>query len=567
MARTIDQVGVVGLGQMGAGIVEVFARSGLVVVGIEPTEDALERGRAHLQRSTDRGVKRGRLSAGEQQTIFDRITFTTSPADAKDCGLVVEAVPELMELKQAIFRDLDEVCQPTTILATNTSSLSITEIAGSTGRPDRVVGMHFFNPAPVMKLVEVIRTVLTDAAVVQDVVALARRLGKTGVSVTDRAGFVANALLFGYLNRAVMLYESGRASRDDIDAAMQLGCGLPMGPLALLDLIGLDTSHEILETMYSQSRDRLHAPAPILKQMVTAGRLGRKSGRGFYPYASPGSPAVVEDAESTATSGEAASESAAGAVNRVAVVGSGWRADELGATFADAYHVRLISEHDAAMWVRDPLPAALEELRTCDLVIDAGDDDLAAAQARFETYDLVAPGAVVATASLTHSVTACAAAASRRPDHVVGLQVHPVGRDQRLVEIVRGVETSDATVATVRAVVDRLGGRALVCSDRAGRVLHALLVPYLNDAVKMVDTGYATADDVDAAMKLGCGYPRGPIEQADDIGLDTVLAVQRALYLESGEPGLAPAPRLEQLVAAGRLGRRSGRGVRGHSAR
>ena len=562
MARTIDKVGVVGLGQMGAGIAEVFARSGRTVVGVEPTDDALERGREHLRRSTDRAVHRARLSAEQQQAILERITFTTSTADVKDCGLVVEAVPELLALKQAIFSELDGLCDPATILATNTSSLSVTEIACATGRPSRVVGMHFFNPAPVMKLVEVVRTVVTDPAVVDDVIALARGLGKTEVSITDRAGFVANALLFGYLNRAVTLYESGFVTREDLDAAMQLGCGLPMGPLALLDLIGLDTSYEILETMYAQSRDRLHAPAPVLKQMVIAGLLGRKSGRGFYRYEAPGSPVVAEVAGSAAGSAVPVAADARD-VRRVAVVGSGRRADQLVATFAAAYDVRRISEHDAAMWVRDPLPVALEELRTSDLVVDVGDDDLRLAQARFETFDMVAPAAVVATASPTHSVTACAAAA-RRPAHVVGLHVHPVMRERPLVEIARGVDTSDATVATVRSVVARLGGRALVCNDRAGRVVHALLVPFLNDAVKVVEAGYATVDDVDAAMRLGCGYPLGPFEALDEMGLDTALAVQRAIHLESGESGLAPAPMLDRLVTAGRLGRRSGRGVREH---
>ena len=217
-------------------------------------------------------------------------------ADLKDADLVVEAVPEHLDLKRQIFAELDTIVPETSILATNTSSLSVTEISVATHHPARVVGMHFFNPAPVLKLVEVVRTVVTDPAVVADIETIARRVGKTPVVIGDKAGFIANKLLFGYLNHAVSMYEGKVATREDIDAAMRLGCGLPMGPLALLDLIGLDTAYEILDTMYRQSRDRLHAPAPILKQMVTAGLRGRKTGRGFYTYEAPDSPTVVPDA-------------------------------------------------------------------------------------------------------------------------------------------------------------------------------------------------------------------------------------------------------------------------------
>src|SRR5881398_945999 len=295
VAREFSSVGVIGLGTMGAGIVEVFARSGLNVVAVEVDDVALERGRATLTGSTDRALARGKLTEAERDELLGRIRFVVGLAELADVDLVVEAVPEHLDLKRAIFAELDRVCRPETILATNTSSLSVTEISVATHRPNQVVGMHFFNPAPIMKLVEIVRTVVTDEDVVADVEALCTRLGKVDVTINDRAGFIANALLFGYLNHAVALYESKYATREDIDAAMKLGCGLPMGPLALLDLIGLDTAYEILDTMYGQSRDRLHAPQPILKQMITAGLLGRKSGRGFYTYDAPDSPNVVAD--------------------------------------------------------------------------------------------------------------------------------------------------------------------------------------------------------------------------------------------------------------------------------
>src|SRR2546421_5441364 len=262
VARDFRTVGVVGLGTMGAGRVEVFARNGIDVLAVEINDAALGRGRATLTGSTDRAVARGKLSEADRDALLGRVRFAVGLAALGDADLVVEAVPEQLDLKRAIFAELDQVCKPDAILATNTSSLSVTEISVATHRPNQVVGMHFFNPAPVMKLVEIVKTVVTDDAVVADVEALCARLGKVDVTIADRAGFIANALLFGYLNHAVALYEAKYASREDIDAAMRLGCGLPMGPLALMDLIGIDTAYEILDTMYRRGGGHRGAAAP-----------------------------------------------------------------------------------------------------------------------------------------------------------------------------------------------------------------------------------------------------------------------------------------------------------------
>ena len=295
MARDFKTIGVVGLGTMGAGITEVFARNGYTVVGVEVDDDAVARGRQHLEHSTARAVSRGKLSEEDATALHDRVTFATSLEELKDADLVVEAVVESIEIKKQIFKQLEGIVAEDAILATNTSSLSVTEISTANSQPGRVIGVHFFNPAPVQGFVEIVQTVVTEPSVLEDVSALVQALGKNPVVCGDKAGFIANTLLFGYLNHAVSMYEQRYASREDIDAAMRFGCGYPMGPLALLDLIGLDTAYEILETMYRQGRDRLHAPAPILKQMVTAGMLGRKTGKGFYTYEHADSPVVVPD--------------------------------------------------------------------------------------------------------------------------------------------------------------------------------------------------------------------------------------------------------------------------------
>ena len=262
MGREISRVGVVGLGTMGAGIAEVFARNGYAVTAVEADPARAERGLAAIAGSTERAVSRGKLTSDERDQVLARVKVGAELEALADADLVIEAVPEDLDLKRELFGKLDAITGPSAILATNTSSLSVTDIAVATARPAQVAGMHFFNPAPVQGFVEIVRTVVSDQEVIDDLAGVAESLGKEPVVVGDRAGFIANALLFGYLNHAVSMYESRYASREDIDAAMRLGCGLPMGPLALLDLIGLDTAYEILDTMYRQGRDRLHAPSP-----------------------------------------------------------------------------------------------------------------------------------------------------------------------------------------------------------------------------------------------------------------------------------------------------------------
>jgi 3-hydroxybutyryl-CoA dehydrogenase len=591
VAREFAKVGVVGLGTMGAGIAEVFARAGLDVVAMEIDDAAVERGREHVVDSTARAVARGKLSAEDKETLLGRIRYTTSYSDFGDVELVVEAVPEHLDLKQQIFAELDRACPPDAILATNTSSLSVTEISVATNRPSRVIGMHFFNPAPVMKLVEVIRTVVTDDQVVADVEALVQQLGKTDVTIGDKAGFIANALLFGYLNHAVSFYESRYATREDIDASMRLGCGLPMGPLALMDLIGIDTAYEILDTMYKQGRNRLHAPSPILKQMVTAGLLGRKSGRGFYSYESPGSPKVVADAL-TPVAGEAAA--GARTVSTIGVVGSGTMATGIIEVVAKAgYDVifvargeekcakvragitksldkavargKLTEEARDAALARVTASTTIDDLSGVDLVIEAVVEELSVKQALFANFDEICkPGAVLATTTSSLPVIECAAVTSR-PSDVVGMHFFNPAQVMKLVEIVSTVSTSPDVVATVRAVCERLGKHPVECGDRSGFIVNALLFPYLNDAVKMLEAHYASSDDIDSAMKVGCGYPMGPFELLDVVGLDVSLAIEKELYLEFREPGFAPAPLLEHLVTAGYLGRKTKRGFRSYA--
>ncbi|MEV5981141.1 3-hydroxybutyryl-CoA dehydrogenase [Streptomyces sp. NPDC052114] len=593
MDAPLNTVAVIGLGTMGTGIAEVLARAGREVIGIDISQAAATRAVASLEASTARAVRRERLTDEERRDALARFRTFTDLQAAADADLVIEVAPESYEIKQQIVRELDTVVRPDTIIATGTNALSVTRLAAESARPERVLGLHFFNPAPAMKLVEVVSSVLTAPAAVAAVTELAYALGKEPVAVGDRPGFVADGLLFGYLNQAAAMYEAKYASREDIDAAMRLGCGLPMGPLALLDLIGVDTARTVLDAMYAESRDRLHAPAPILKQLSEAGLTGRKAGRGFYTYAEPGSADVVAD---SLTPRKDAEGTRGRTVRSVGVAGSGTMASGIAEVFAKAgYDVvlaartdekaqtaksrigkslsrsvdkgRMTAEAAAQTLERITPTGSYEAFADVDLALEAIAEDLAVKQQLFATLDKICkPGAILATTTSSLPVVACARATAR-PRDVIGMHFFNPAPAMKLVEVVRTVLTADDVHATVREVCTRIRKHPVDCGDRAGFIVNALLFPYLNNAIKMVEEHYASLDDIDAAMKLGGGYPMGPFELLDVVGLDVSLAIETVLHREFRDPGLAPAPLLEHLVAAGCLGRKTGRGFREYARR
>jgi 3-hydroxybutyryl-CoA dehydrogenase len=498
-AMEIREAAVVGLGTMGAGIAEVLARAGIAVVAIEVDENALMRGVAILDASLARAVSRGKLTEAERNSIRGRIRPTTAFGDAARADLAIEVVPEQMPLKRQVFSQLDRVCSPEAILATNTSSLSVTSIAAATTDPDRVVGLHFFNPAPVMRLVEVVSTVLTADGLAAGIADLARRLGKTPVQVGDRAGFVANALLLPYLNHAVRLLETGYASREDIDLAATAGLGLPMGPLALLDLIGLDTSFSILEVLLAELGGSRYVPAALLRRLVTAGRTGRKAGRGIYDYAAGGK----EGTSAGVPAGRVGTEAGASPPGTVTLIGSGSPAEAELASAAAAAGVNV---------TRNPAHAS-------DLVVIAAAPDERVLPTALETG---------------------------RPEHAVGLHLGASG----LAEVISTRLTTGPAAATGLAFADRLGLQAVRAPDRPGFLVGALLYPHLADAVRMVQDGYASPADVDTAMTLGCGYPAGPFQLLDKTGPQEVLDGLRAMHAAYGDPAFAPPPLLAEHAAA-----------------
>jgi 3-hydroxybutyryl-CoA dehydrogenase len=291
---TIQKVGVVGCGLMGSGIAQVAAAAGFQTVVREVSGEIVEKGLKNIDKNLARLVEKGAMDESKKGEIRGRLRGTTALEDLKDCDVVIEAIIEQLPDKRELFSALDGLCPAATIFASNTSSLTITEIATATKRPERFVGLHFFNPVPVMKLVEVVRTIATDPAVYEEMVAFGAKLGKTPVRAHDSSGFIVNRLLVPYLLDAIRALEEGVGSIEDIDNSMKLGCGHPMGPLTLLDFVGLDTTYYIANIMFDEFRERRFASPPLLKRMVLAGWNGRKSGRGFYDYSDPQKPKAMK---------------------------------------------------------------------------------------------------------------------------------------------------------------------------------------------------------------------------------------------------------------------------------
>ena len=282
--REIRTVGVLGAGLMGSGIAEVCAKAGFATIVRDVDEKALAAGRRRIENSLSKAIERGKLTAGDGEAIRKRLLFSSSLAEISSSDLVIEAIVENLGAKEEVFRALDKSCAPHTIFCSNTSSLTIAELAAATARPDRFAGLHFFNPVPVMKLVEVVRALETSDETVAAVSAFAVSLGKTPIACRDNSGFVVNRLLVPFLLDAIRAHEQGVGSLEDVDTGMKLGCAHPMGPFELLDYVGLDTVHAIAEIMFAEYREPRFAPPPLLKRMVLAGRFGRKSGRGFFEY-------------------------------------------------------------------------------------------------------------------------------------------------------------------------------------------------------------------------------------------------------------------------------------------
>lgn len=541
MTSEIKSVGVIGLGTMGAGIVEVFLKAGIPVVAVDGSTELAERGKGFLVASLDRQVKRGRLDEAGRDALVGQATFTDQLDDLHDVDLVIEAVPERLEIKTSIFTKLDLIVRDDCVLATNTSSLSVTQIAAATRHPERVIGMHFFNPAPVLALVEVITTLFTDDALVETIRSLAIELGKKPVVVGDRAGFVANALLITYLARAIRIYETGHVSREDLDDAARMGIGFPMGPLTLSDLIGLDVVKEVCDVMYEATKEPSSAPPALLQQMVAAGRLGRKTGRGFYDYDSEAEAPADRDAATFAT--------------KVAVFTDTDEGHALAATLSEAGIATTLFDSPQEGSLADT------ELVLWAIAADDADDFDDDADVERRTQENAWRGELLATLAPSVPVAfldpnAYAEIGNELADGapVVALRLHAATKAGRFAEIVRDPEGSDTAEELVAATLAHAGIRSARVRARAGLLVDALLLQHLNDAANMVESGYASVDDIDTAMTAGCGYPQGPFAYIAQLGPEYVAGGLAELYDETRQPAVWPSPWFDEAIAAEQLG-------------
>jgi 3-hydroxybutyryl-CoA dehydrogenase len=541
MTSEIKSVGVIGLGTMGAGIVEVFLKAGIPVVAVDGSTELAERGKGFLVASLDRQVKRGRLDEAGRDALVGQATFTDQLDDLHDVDLVIEAVPERLEIKASIFTKLDLIVRDDCVLATNTSSLSVTQIAAATRHPERVIGMHFFNPAPVLALVEVITTLFTDDALVETIRSLAIELGKKPVVVGDRAGFVANALLITYLARAIRIYETGHVSREDLDDAARMGIGFPMGPLTLSDLIGLDVVKEVCDVMYEATKEPSSAPPALLQQMVAAGRLGRKTGRGFYDYGSEAEAPADRDAATFAT--------------KVAVFTDTDEGRALAATLSEAGIATTLFDSPQEGSLADT------ELVLWAIAADDADDFDDDADVERRTQENAWRGELLATLAPSVPVAfldpnAYAEIGNELADGapVVALRLHAATKAGRFAEIVRDPEGSDTAEELVAATLAHAGIRSARVRARAGLLVDALLLQHLNDAANMVESGYASVDDIDTAMTAGCGYPQGPFAYIAQLGPEYVAGGLAELYDETRQPAVWPSPWFDDAIAAEQLG-------------
>mgnify|MGYP001007252405 FL=1 len=514
------RIGVVGAGTMGAGIAQVAAQAefGVLLYDVDPA--ALTRALRRVEADLERQVARGRLTGERAAAARARITTTTALGDIAGADFVIEAAPEDLELKRSLFERLDRLCRPEVVLATNTSSLSVTQIGALVGRPERVVGMHFFNPVPAMRLVEVVAGDGSGEAALQAAEALARAMGKEPVRVRDTPGFIVNRVARPFSGEALRILGEGVATPAQVDRIARLACGFRMGPFELMDLVGLDINFAVHQSVYNQFfGEPRFRPHPLQERMVKAGRLGRKTGQGWYRYEDG---AIVDGpapAQYALTPGPRVAE-----VSRVAVLGDPALADLV----ASAGY-RLV-----------------ECCADADLVVLGGADLLEGRQPDPDVVVLVEASTCPTTELASRTVS---------PARVVGFGGIPRVSRRRLVEVAPGLRTDPAATALAVRFFHSLGRDTEVVADGPGLVAARILACLVNEAAFALQEGVASAAGIDAAMRLGVNYPRGPLEWGDEIGPDVVLAVLEGLRQQTGEERYRPAPYLRKCVQAGeRLG-------------
>ncbi|MGI9185126.1 MAG: 3-hydroxyacyl-CoA dehydrogenase NAD-binding domain-containing protein [Solirubrobacteraceae bacterium] len=522
-------IGVAGAGTMGAGIAQLACLAGARTLLHDPDGDALNRGLSRIRGQLERGVQRGRWSQEQATAAAQSLRGATEIEDLAPCELVIEAAPERLEIKRELFGRLEAVVSNDCVLATNTSSLLVTALAGATVNPGRVVGMHFFNPPPVMRLLEVVAGVESSERAVAVAQAAGEAMGKHVIVAADGPGFIVNRCNRPFGLEALRLLTERAATIPEIDRACRQGGGFRMGPFEMMDLVGVDVGLDVSRSFYEQSfGEPRWRPSPITVKTVAAGRLGRKSGRGYYEY--------PEDAEHRPADPEP--PAIGGGDGLVVIAGDSMLAAELRADAADA-----------GWAVADPVEA--EGLASPFLILDVGRHG--------EEPEAPLQGGPQAIALAAGSLAALDPGGS-----AIGFHALPPLAATRLVELTRGPDSSEAAAAASERFFATLGKHTLWVADAPGLILGRIICSVVNEAAFALGEGLGSAEDIDAGMVHGLNYPRGILTWADAIGLDHVLTVLDALNLEYGEERYRAAPLLRRLVWSGRVGRQTGAGFFGY---
>ncbi len=586
----IKKVGVVGLGTMGSNIAIVCARGGKETSVFEVDAAAMEAGMGRIRAFLDAGVQKGKTSPEERDAVLGRIHRAESLSAMAGCDMVIEAITENQAEKNALLRNLDAVLDENAILASNTSTLSISNMGAASGRPDRTVGMHFCLPAALNKLVEVAPGLLTSEETLGATTAFLEEVGQTPVVVKDAPGFVLNYFLVAFQNDCIRLIESGYTTPADLDAGVRLGLGYKMGPMRLLDIEGLDIHRTVSLSMYEQLKDPRYIPPPLVDRMIDAGHLGTKTGKGFYTYRSAGVFGVAEpevDAERERDVSEG--RPIADAVRKVGVIGIGAMGSGIAQVcIASGLEVVAIEanpelleaglqriranlegavkrgkmEEDRKREALDRLHGTteLDELAECDLVIEVIVENLEAKLALFEKIaEIVRPDAILASNTSCLPVTSMAAK-TKHPERVLGLHFFNPPYAMRLVEVIEAVQTAPEITQFGIAFCERIGKTPIFAKDRPGFLVNRLVVPYLNHAAQAFDDGLADRESMDKAIRMGLGHPMGPLTLIDLVGVDVQTFVADSMAEELGEARFYAPPILRRMTAAGWLGRKTGKG-------